>query len=176
MVALVGVAPGPPGNIQPEAKVIERGDDFVEVQVLEIRWRISLDEPMVPGEALVKTKLIGDSTRFPRHVTDAYRRTLRGIAPRLLYQRQNVAGSQLNVTDMANFDGKPILVITGEHDIDHPREVDGAIVDWLNENGAAAEFNFLVDNVVGGNGHMIMLEDNSGEVAAIIADWIETRL
>jgi pimeloyl-ACP methyl ester carboxylesterase len=126
-------------------------------------------------EALVMTKLIGDSTRFPRQVLDGYRLTLRGIAPKLILQRQNVDGSQLRVSDMANFAGKPILVITGEHDIDHPREVDGAIVDWLNENGADAEFNFMVDNGIAGNGHMVMLEENSAEVAAAIADWIDTR-
>jgi hypothetical protein len=51
--------------------------------------------------------------------------------------------------------------------------VDGAIVTWLNGNGAKADFCFLADRGIVGNGHMLMLEDNSDEIAGIILDWLE---
>lgn len=175
IAAMVAVAPGPPGNIQPVPEVITRGADFVEIQGLAMRWRLPLDSPTMPDDALVTRKLIGDSTRFPRATTEAYRRTLRGIAPRLIYERQNVEGSQLRVEETANFAGKPILIVTGEHDIDHPREVDGAIADWLDGLGAAAEFCYLPDRGIAGNGHMMMLENNSAEIAALIVEWIQAR-
>lgn len=69
--------------------------------------------------------------------------------------------------------GKRILVITGTDDLDHSREVDGAVVTWLNALGAKADFCFLADRGIVGNGHMLMLEQNSDEIAAIILDWLE---
>ena len=43
------------------------------------------------------------------------------------------------------------------------------IVTWLNGNGAKADFCFLADRGIVGNGHMLMLEDNSDEIAGITA-------
>jgi hypothetical protein len=34
-------------------------------------------------------------------------------------------------------------VLIGTDDVDHPRELDVRIADWLNENGAKADFWFL---------------------------------
>ncbi len=171
--AVVAVAPALPGNIQPEPEIIERGADFVEVQNIALRWRLSLDAPFLPSPQLVDTKLIGASTRFPRATIPVYRAGLLPIPPRLIYQRQNVDGSQLRVDDTANFRDMPVLMITGEHDIDHPREVDGAVADWLAEIGARIDFRFLPDHGIGGNGHMMMLEDNSADLAGLIAAWLE---
>ena len=83
---------------------------------------------------------------------------------------------EIAVADTARLRDKPVLIITGEHDIDHPREVDGAIADWLNDVGAKAEFQFLPDHGIGGNGHMLMLEDNSDEIAHRIIGWIKQTL
>jgi hypothetical protein len=41
--------------------------------------------------------------------------------------------------------GKRILVMTGTDDVDHPQKLDGSIVEWLNQNGAKAEFIYLGD-------------------------------
>src|SRR4051794_38984120 len=88
-------------------------------------------------------------------------------------ERQNVHGRQVRVSDPGKLAGKRVLVITGTDDLDHAREVDGAIVTWLNRNGAKADFCFLADRGIVGNGHMLMLEDNSDEIAGIILDWLE---
>ena len=82
-------------------------------------------------------------------------------------------GRQVRVSDPGKLAGKRVLVITGTDDLDHAREVDGAIVTWLNGNGAKADFCFLGDRGIVGNGHMLMLEDNSDEIAGIILDWLE---
>ena len=63
--------------------------------------------------------------------------------------------------------------MTGSADSEHPREWDGAIVEWLNQNGAKADFIFLSDRGISGNGHMIMMEDNSDALIGIVADWLE---
>ena len=38
-----------------------------------------------------------------------------------------------------------ILVMTGTADADHPRKLDESIVEWLNQNGAKADFIYLGD-------------------------------
>ena len=81
--------------------------------------------------------------------------------------------ARYGVDDPRKLAGKRVLVITGTADLDHARPVDGAIVDWLNANGARADFCFLGDRGIVGNGHMLMLEDNSDEIAGIILDWLE---
>lgn len=176
IVALVAAAPAPPGNIQPVAEIIEQSADFVEVKVLALKWRIALDRLWWPDDKVIDEKIIGPSTRFPREMRANYAATLKPIAPRLVYERQNVEGSQISVSDTSRLRDKPVLIITGEHDIDHPREVDGAIAEWLKEVGANAEFHFLADHGIGGNGHMLMLEDNSDDIANRIADWIDRSL
>jgi pimeloyl-ACP methyl ester carboxylesterase len=175
IAALVAVAPGPPGNIQPEPTVLSKGEDFVEVRGVALTWKLPLDAPMPPSDALIKDKLIGRSTRFPWQALEAYRGMLHAIAPRVIYERQNVGGSQLKVADTARFRDKHILIVTGEFDTDHPREVDGAIAAWLVEHGAKVDYWFLSDLGIAGNGHMVMSEDNSDAVAHLIAGWIAQR-
>lgn len=169
---LVAVAPGPPGNIQPEASVVEETEDEVVVESFGMTRRLPRDRAYVGGREFVSHKLIGKSTRFPAAALDAYAAHVAAVPPRLLYERQNINGSQLKIENVAAFDGLPVMVFTGEFDTDHPREIDGDVVDWLKECGAAAEYWWLPDHGVGGNGHMLMMEDNSDELADMIIGWV----
>lgn len=173
IAAVVAVAPGPPGNIQPEPKVLDRGPDWIEVQGVALKWRLPLNAPFAASQSFVVDKLIGGSTRFPRAVIAAYHASLRELAPRLIYQRQNVEGSQIKVNDPANFRAKPILVFTGTQDTDHPRAEDGRTADWLRAQGARVDYWFLSDLGIDGNGHMLMMEDNSDALAARVIGWID---
>jgi pimeloyl-ACP methyl ester carboxylesterase len=96
------------------------------------------------------------------------------IPARLLLERRNVVGSQLRVVDFSKFRGKPVLVLTGTNDLGHARAVDEPIAAWLNANGAEADFIYLGDFGITGNGHMLMLERNSDALAQLIIDWIES--
>jgi pimeloyl-ACP methyl ester carboxylesterase len=169
---LVAVAPALPGNLQPAASIIEESDDALDVQGLALRWRIPKGADFLVDERILQVKLIGDGGRFPRASLDAYRASLVPIPSRLLSERQNVRQSQLRVAADICFSGTPILVVTGTHDVDHPREVDSALVDWLAARGAKAEFAWLADRGIEGNGHMMMLEDNSADVAHLIGAWV----
>ena len=51
------------------------------------------------------------------------------------------------------------------NDLGHARAVDEPIADWLNANGAEADFIYLGDLGITGNGHMLMLERNSDALA-----------
>jgi pimeloyl-ACP methyl ester carboxylesterase len=169
---LVAIAPGPPGNIQAVSDIVSETADTVVVRG-STTLTINLRQPVVSDRNFVEVKLVGKSTQFPREHIAVYASSLTPIPPRLLYQRRNVRGSQLKVTDLSNYRGKRILVMTGTADIDHPRELDGAIVEWLNQNGAKADFLYLGDHGIEGNGHMMMLEKNSDALAGQVLSWIE---
>src|SRR5262249_13335721 len=89
---------------------------------------------------LVERKLVGDSRFFPRERIAGYAASLLPIPPNLYLERQNVHGRQLRVCDPGKLAGKRVLVITGTADLDHSREADRAIVEWLNGNRRRAHF------------------------------------
>ena len=71
----------------------------------------------------------------------------------------NIRGSQLKIGDLSNDRGKRDSADDGATaDADHPRKLDEGIADWLNEDGAKADFIYLGDRGITGNGHMMMLE------------------
>lgn len=172
---LIAIAPAAPGNIQPEPEIVEETPDVVAVKTPSGTLRIASNSPFIPPAPFIEQKLIGRGTRFPRAHLEAYAASLQPIAPRLLYERLNVRGSQLRLQDSSGFRDKPVLVVTGSHDTDHPREVDEATVQWLRSAGARVDFLFLPDLGVEGNGHMLMLEDNAEAVCDRILAWIDGR-
>jgi pimeloyl-ACP methyl ester carboxylesterase len=172
---VVGVAPSPPGNIQKAAPVHAETDTSIETEVLGGRVRVDKTALVMPSRDFVVRKLVGESRYFPRDRLDDYAASLHPIPPKLWLERQNVHASQLRVSDPRQLAGKRVFVITGTTDLDHSREVDGAIVVWLEEQGAKADFCFLADRGIVGNGHMLMMEENNDETAGIILDWLEGK-
>jgi len=172
VIAIVGVAPAPPGNIQPEANLLKETEQGWTVRVGS--HTVFLQKaPSAPHESFIRNKLIGKSTRFPVESLARYASSLTITAPRLIYERLNIDGSQVRVEDPFSFAGRPVLVLTGTNDVDHPRRVDEAIAEWLKAHGAQAEFIWLGDRGISGNGHMLMLEDNSDDIGALILEWLE---
>ena len=169
---LVAVAPGPPGNIQPEADIVEETEDEIVVESFGMHRRFVRGQAYAVDAAFVRHKTIGKATRFPEQAFDQYLGHLAHLPPRLIYERQNIAGSQVQVENPRVFEGLSTIVFTGEYDTDHPKDVDGAIVDWLRDAGANVEFYWLPDHGIGGNGHMLMMEENSDELADMIIDWV----
>jgi pimeloyl-ACP methyl ester carboxylesterase len=168
---LIGVAPGGPGNIQAVSKVVSETGDTVVVKS-SVTLTINLKQPVVSDRNFVEVKLVGKSTQFPRQFIDRYASSLLPIPPRLLYERRNIRGSQLKIDDFANYRGRRILVLTGTADADHPRSLDEGIVRFLNGKGAKAEYVFLGDRGIVGNGHMMMMEKNSDEIAELLLSWL----
>jgi hypothetical protein len=154
--------------------VHEETQTVIETEASGRRLRIDKTRMVVQPRDFVERKLVGESGFFPREQLAGYAASLLPIAPKLLLERQNVHGTQLRVSDPKRLAGKRILVITGTADLDHAKEVDGAIVTWLNAHGAKAEFCYLADRGIVGNGHMLMLEQNSDEIADIILRWLDT--
>jgi len=170
--ALIAIAPAPPGNIQPPTPIVARSENAIEVETAGFRWTVPLNACVPVSETLVRDKLVGTSTRFPRQALDDYTAALHSIAPRLVLERQNIDGCQLSVTNTEPFRNKPILIVTGSDDRDHPREADGETADWLSKVGARVKYIYLPDLGIEGNGHMLMLENNSDDIAGLMTNWI----
>jgi pimeloyl-ACP methyl ester carboxylesterase len=174
--ALVAVAPAAPGNLQPQPTVTSETDTEIEVQAPGTRWRFPKTGAFVATEEFVLDKLIGrDATRFPRHAVGVFRAGLQPLPAPLVLERYNLKGSGVRVERPDNFAGLPTLVVTGSADLEHSREEDGATAAWLAGLGADLEYRFLADAGITGNGHMLMFEDNSREIAGSIAGWLAEK-
>jgi len=173
VVKVIGVAPGPMGNIQKISEIIKESDKELTINFLGREFNISLDNPFVCSEDFVNRKLIGENSKFfPRNYTKNYFSSIQTIAPYLFYERFNTKGSQLRIDDISKLKTIKFLVLTGTDDLDHPRELDEQIVTFLKDNGVNADFIYLGDIGIVGNGHMYMLEKNSTQIADVIYDWI----
>jgi pimeloyl-ACP methyl ester carboxylesterase len=172
ILQVIGIAPGPPGNIageiEPRGRVLEEREGETVFEFGPVTFAIDHTRPYVNTPEYLERQGIGASRRFPRAHLDAWLAQQQVTSPRLLLQRLNWRNSQVHVADAAPFAGKPITIITGTHDTAHPRAADQAIVDFLNGLGARAELVWLGDLGVEGNGHMLMLEDNSDEIAELV--------
>lgn len=85
----------------------------------------------------------------------------------------------MKVSNTNLFVGLGVLVITGSNDTDHPKSADAEIVDWLEKIGADATFDFLDGPFVNRktrNGHMLMIESNSFQIAQRVSKWICNRI
>ena len=72
---------------------------------------------------------------------------------------------------LPNLRGVPVAVVTAE--ASWKAQLDHGTVDFLRQAGVSVEHLRLEEHGLHGNGHMMMLERNSDEVAGLLAGWIE---
>jgi hypothetical protein len=75
---------------------------------------------------------------------------------------------------LPNLQKVPILVVTSESS--YHRAYDHCTVKYLEQAGVHVTWIKLADAGIHGNGHMMMLEKNNAEVAAVMARWVEKTL
>lgn len=170
VAAIVGIAPGGPANLLPvlpdDAEAVAKLKDD---ESLGCPVRVEEDKPLfIPTEFM--RAYWANSARFPQQGFEAYRRSIVPESARLMNERFNIGGKGLRIADPANLAKMPILIVTGDSDPRHPRAVDEATARFL-----GAEFVYLPEHGIAGNGHMPMCEDNSDEIAALIVAWLEAR-
>jgi hypothetical protein len=68
----------------------------------------------------------------------------------------------------------PILVVTSESS--YHRGYDHCTVKYLEQSGVHVTWTKLEDIGIHGNGHMMMLEKNNQEIAAVMARWMEKMM
>jgi pimeloyl-ACP methyl ester carboxylesterase len=170
VLAVVGIAPGPPANLLKDLP-----DDPAAIHAL--RDDASAGCPVYAREdapvwfgAEFAAAFWANAPRFPQHAIKSYLGSIVPESARILNERFNIGGRGLRVENPANLSRHRILITTGEHDPRHPREVDAATAAAL-----GAEFIWLPDRGIYGNGHMMMIEDNSDELADLILGWLDAN-
>ena len=68
----------------------------------------------------------------------------------------------------------PVLLLTGE--ASYHATYDHCTAQYLSTGGVDVDFVRLEDRGLHGNGHMVMLENNSAEIAALIGEWLATAV
>ncbi len=170
VAAVVAIAPGPPANLlrdlpdDPAAILALRDDANAGHPVYAIE-----DKP-VWFSAEFAAAYWANAPRFPHHAFESYRRSIVPESARILNERFNIGGRGLKIRDPNSLAGHRILIVTGDHDPRHPRAVDEATAAYV-----GAEFMWLPDRGIHGNGHMMMIEDNSDDLAAMILAWLDTN-
>ena len=170
VAAVVAIAPGPPANL-----LAELPDD--PAAILQLRDDARAGCPVYSDEdrpvwfgAEFAAAYWANAPRFPQHAFENYRRSIVPESARILNERFNIGGRGLRISDPASLKEHRILIVTGDHDTRHPREVDEATAFYL-----GAEFVWLPERGIRGNGHMMMIEDNSDELAAMVLGWLDAN-
>ena len=161
VVAVVGLAPGAPANlvsVPPHAP--DAGSHAMHAPP---------DRPAFVDRAFIE-QYWANGPRFPKMAVEAYARSIGPESPRILNERFNIGGKGWYLQQPEKLAGLPVLVVTGDHDPRHPQETDGALARFL-----GADFLWLPDRGISGNGHLLMIEDNSAQIAALVADWLEDQ-
>ena len=84
------------------------------------------------------------------------------------YRQQEPARQLVNLTDI------PVLFLNGQGG--YHRIFDHCLANWLNQAGVETEYVQMEDVWLFGNGHMMMLEENSKEIAEYIHDWLDENI
>ncbi|MEN5081486.1 alpha/beta fold hydrolase [Bosea sp. TWI1241] len=170
VAAIIGVAPGAPANLlqalPDDAEAVARLKDD---ESLGCPVHVEEDAPLFMSPEFMRSYW-ANSRRFPQGAFESYRRSIVPESARLMNERFNIGGRGLHIAGPEALAEIPILVVTGDCDPRHPRAVDEATARYL-----GAEFVWLPDRGIAGNGHMTMCEDNSAEIAALIGDWLSSR-
>lgn len=170
IAAIIGIAPGAPANILPVLP-----EDPAEVAKLSHDVSLGCpvclpeDRPVTVGRDFIRD-FWANAPRFPKDSLDAYALGIVPESARLFNERFNIGGRGLRIGNPAALAHLPIVVVTGDHDPRHPREIDEATARYL-----GAEFVWLPDRGIAGNGHMPMIENNSDEIAALLLAWLRSK-
>ncbi|MDX3806392.1 alpha/beta fold hydrolase [Bosea thiooxidans] len=170
VAGILGIAPGAPANI---LAVLPEDPE----EVAKLSHDISLgcpvmtpeDRPVMVGEAFIRS-FWANAPRFPAAAFDQYRLSIVPESARLFNERFNIGGRGLRIANPEALKDTPILIMTGDHDPRHPRAMDKATAQHL-----GAQFLWLPDEGISGNGHMPMIEDNSDLIADRLLRWLGER-
>ena len=95
---LIAIAPGPPGNIQPTAKLLSQSPDRLTLELAGVPLDVHPNGPVVLSHEAARAKLIGSSTQFPRQHTESYLAGLQAVPRQLFLERINFEGQQLRMS------------------------------------------------------------------------------
>jgi pimeloyl-ACP methyl ester carboxylesterase len=170
IAAVIGVAPGSPANLLealPEVQVANATN--ITSRTAGHPIYAAQGQPVEVDSSFIK-EFWANSALFPTAHLQEYIKTVVPESPRILNERFNIGGTGLYLRSPELVAARPILIVTGENDLRHPRHVDAALANFLK-----AKFYWLPDEGIRENGHMQMLESNSHDIAALLVEWLNSE-
>jgi pimeloyl-ACP methyl ester carboxylesterase len=167
VLAVVGVSPGPPANLVEETpRDIDAADDLAAHEDRGLPIYAPETELFFVDEAFVAAHWFAGS-QAPAGAVPSFFRSVVPESPRIINERFNVSGQGLGVDRPDIVARRPILIVTGDSDPRHPRSLDARTASLF-----GADFWWLADEGVTGNGHMLMADLNSREIALRVSRWL----
>lgn len=169
----IAIEPASIGNIEEVPVITKENEDVILFTFKGIPMECTRKELIPPSQEFI-TRITQKSERFTQDpkAQAQYKASLQGIHPQLFYERFNLHGSQLKIDDFNKLTAIRNLIVTSPLDTLHC-EQDSALVSELQKNGVSVEHIKLDEVGIHGNGHMMMLENNSDEILKLIERWIE---
>jgi len=171
VAGLIGVAPGPPANLVPPLTVGSDGalvDDGVSSTGHPI---LAPDDRLFLVDEDFVREYWFSGPAAPQDAASLFFRSVVPESPRIINERFNVEGKGLKVSHPEIVAARPTLIVGPECDPRHPRATDEETAALFN-----AEFVWLPDRGIMGNGHMMMGDSNSAAIADLMIRWILDRM
>jgi pimeloyl-ACP methyl ester carboxylesterase len=167
---LVAVAPGQPPELSTPPTAVEDLGDSVRV-TYGTHERIFPKHGWTEGTLDFVRTCIGPGSRFPDVDPEIYRASLSPLWAGLSIE---IARTLLDPPPLnPDLTGGSVLVVCAAADPMVSTESCSRYVEWLGSHGAKAELMDLDALGVKGNAHMMMLEENSSQIAGMIIDWLQ---
>jgi pimeloyl-ACP methyl ester carboxylesterase len=170
VLAIVGVSAGPPANLLEATPPM--ADDSPSVAAgMDTGHPICApaDELFRIDRAFVETFWFAGS-QAPPGAADRFILSVVPESPTVINERFNIGGTGLAVRDPKLVGNRPILVVTGDSDPRHSRAFDGRTAAFLD-----AQFLWLPERNIHGNGHMLMADRNSRDISRLLTDWLQAH-
>jgi len=151
--AVVGVAPSPPGNIQPWWS----WPAYPELQPIQF----SRDE----------VRHFTASPRFPADAFETYYQSIVPESARVYNERLNVRGMQIRLDDPSLLGRIPMLIVSADTDPNHRGSTDADTAAFVGADHIA-----LADRGLKDHGHLMMLEHGNLAVADVILEWLDSHI
>ncbi len=75
---------------------------------------------------------------------------------------------------LVNLKDIPTMILVSE--ASYHAVFDHCTAKWMNQAGVKTDFIRLEDRGITGNGHMVMIEKNSLEIAKLLDDWMQKKV
>lgn len=167
--AIIGVAPGPPanlvGNLPPKAEALEA---MAKDSESGLPISAPVDELFYVDLDFVQRHWF-TGAQAPIGAAEHYYRMVVPESPRVINERFNIEGQGVGVSDVTLIGNRPILIVTPDSDPRHPRSLDAKTASLF-----GADFVWLADQGILGNGHMLMGDRNSFAISNLMTGWLRS--
>jgi len=176
VAGIVGIAASAPGNLTPKSEVISDDGRRISVRFVDsgVVSHVDREALWFYSDEMIDHQALAGSTHLSREAGRSHLHALaQGISPTVLLQRMGTIPGLPVITRPEALRGLQIRLIAGDQDPAHLQSTETRTAELLRSWQADAQLVWLPDRGIVGNGHFLMLEDNSDEILAIVTEQLD---